>query len=209
MCYYQPTVLRDAKKYVQDCDSYQRMGQPKRLDEMLLQPQLVVEPFDRWALNFVGPINPPSKQKFYILVCTDYMTKWVEVVALVKANDQVVIDFMYGEIFTRFGVPKEIIKNGGPQFVLHKLEALLQKYHIQHIITSPYHPQANGQVESTNKVIEAILTKTVRSHHRDSIDIQRHFKHIALLGTILRDSPPMNSCMVKMVSFLLNSKSEP
>ena len=52
----------------------------------------------------------------------------------------------------------------------HKLEALLQKYHIQHIITSPYHPQANGQVESTSKVIEVILTKTVRSHCRDYVD---------------------------------------
>ena len=38
---------------------------------------------------------------------------------------------------------------------------------MQHMITSPYHPRANGQVESTNKVIEAILTKTVRSHRKD------------------------------------------
>ena len=61
---------------------------------MPLQPQLVVELFDRWTLDFVGPINPPSKQKVYILVCTDYMTKWVEVVALAKANDQAVMDFL-------------------------------------------------------------------------------------------------------------------
>ena len=94
------------------------------------------------------------------------MTKWVEVVALVEANDQDVIDFLYGEIFTWFGVPKEIFTDGGPYFVSHKLEALLQKYHIQHIITSPYHPQANVQVESTNKVIESILTKTVKIHCR-------------------------------------------
>ena len=72
------------------------MGQPNRLDQIPLQPQLVVEPFDRWALDFVGPINPPSKKKVYILVCTDYMKKWVEVVALVKSNDQVVMDFLYG-----------------------------------------------------------------------------------------------------------------
>ena len=52
----------------------------------------------------------------------------------------------------------------------HKLETLLQKYHIQHRIASPYHPQANGQVESTNKVIEAILNKMVRSHRRDWAD---------------------------------------
>ena len=61
MGYYWPTIFRDAKKYVQACDSCQRMGQPNILDEMPLQPQLVVEPFDRWALDFVGPINPPSK----------------------------------------------------------------------------------------------------------------------------------------------------
>ena len=73
------------------------------------------------------------------------MKKWVEAVALEKANDQVVIDFLYGEIFTRFGVPKEIVTDGGPQFVSHKLEAMLQKYHIQHTITSAYHPQVNAK----------------------------------------------------------------
>ena len=72
------------------------------------------------------------------------MKKWVEAVALAKANDQVVIDFLYGEIFTWFGIPKEVIINGGPQFVSQKFKTLLQKYHIQHRITSPYHPQANG-----------------------------------------------------------------
>ena len=52
----------------------------------------------------------------------------------------------------------------------HQFEALLWKYHVQHKVASPYHPQANGQVESTNKVIEVILTKTVKSHHRDWAD---------------------------------------
>ena len=70
------------------------MGQPNKIDQMPLQPQVVVEPFDRWALDFVGPISPLSRQKTYILVCTDYMTKWVEAVALAKANDQAVIDLL-------------------------------------------------------------------------------------------------------------------
>ena len=43
----------------------------------------------------------------------------------------------------------------------------MQKYRVKHKVTTPYHPQANGQVESTNKVLENILTKTVASHHRD------------------------------------------
>ena len=85
------------------------MGQPNRLDEIPLQPQLVVKPFDKWALYSVVPINHPSRQKVCILVCIDYMTKWVEVVALVKANDQVVIDLLYVDIFTHFGLPTEIV----------------------------------------------------------------------------------------------------
>ena len=41
---------------------------------------------------------------------------------------------------------------------------------MHHRVSSPYHPQANGQVESTNKVIENILTKTVNSHRKDWAD---------------------------------------
>ena len=99
------------------------------------------------------------------------MTKWVEATALVRATDQVVVDVMFEKIFTRFGVPKETVTNGGSQFVSRKVESLLQIYHIQHRINSPCHPQTNGQVESTNKVIEAILTKTVKSHRRDGDEI--------------------------------------
>jgi hypothetical protein len=50
------------------------------------------------------------------------------------------------------------------------MRELTEKYGIKHCKSSPYHPQANGQVESTNKVLEAILTKTVQLHHRDWAD---------------------------------------
>eukprot|EP00253_Pinus_taeda_P024658 PITA_24658 len=99
---------------------------------MPLRPQMVIELFERWALDFVGPINPSSNQRTYILVATDYVTKWVEAEPLPKATEDSVIQFLF---------------------------------HL--FITTPYHPQANGQVESSNKVIESILTKTITSHRRD------------------------------------------
>jgi hypothetical protein len=167
MGYYWPSIFKDAKKYVKACDSCQRVGQPNHRDEMPLNPQVVLEPFDRWALDFIGPINPPSNQKVYILVCTDYMTKWVEAKALHRATEEAVIKFLFTDIFTRFGMPRELVTDGGPPFSSHGFQATLQKYHIQQRMTTPYHPQANGQVESTNKVIEAILTKTVKESRKD------------------------------------------
>eukprot|EP00253_Pinus_taeda_P026227 PITA_26227 len=167
MSYYWPSLFKNAKKYVRACDSCQRMGQPNHRDEMPLNPQVILEPFERWTLEFIGPINPPSNQRVYILVCTDYRTKWVEAKALIRANEESVLNFLFEEIFVRFGVPKKLVTDGGPPFNSHGFKAALQKYHINHKMTTPYHPQANGQVESTNKVIEAILTKTVKENRKD------------------------------------------
>ncbi len=82
------------------------MGKPTLSNEMPLQPQVLIEPFEKWALDFFGPISPPSKKKKYILVCTNYVTKWVEAKALPFATENVVVSFIFEDIFTRFGVPR-------------------------------------------------------------------------------------------------------
>ena len=82
------------------------MGIPTLSDQMPLQPQVMIEPFEKWALEFLGPISPMSRKKKYILVCTDYVTKWVEAKALFRAIEKSVVEFIYEEIFTQFGVPR-------------------------------------------------------------------------------------------------------
>ena len=81
------------------------MGRPIATTQMPLQPQWMLEPFEQWGIDFVGPINPPSQGKKHILVCTDYATKWVEVVALAHAKEEFVPDFLYNNIMQRFGAP--------------------------------------------------------------------------------------------------------
>ena len=142
--YYWPTLFRDAKKYVRSCDSCQRMGKPVARDEMPLQPQVLIEPFEKWALDFVGPIDSSSQGKRYILVCTNYVTKWVESKALARATKQSVVNFLFEDIFTRFGVPREIVTNQGAQFTSKLVRGIVEKYKIKHRKSSPYHPQANG-----------------------------------------------------------------
>jgi hypothetical protein len=57
--YYWSTLFKDTRKYVSSYDNCQRMGKPVRDDEMPLQTQVLIEPFERWALDFKGPISPP------------------------------------------------------------------------------------------------------------------------------------------------------
>ena len=121
---------------MQACDSCQRAGCLGQSDEIPLNPQLVIEPFEHWALDFVSPISPPSNQKTYILAATEYVTKWVEVKALSKATEDSVVQFLF-PIFVRYGLPRDIITDGGPQFLGNKLAETLQNYHMQHNITTP------------------------------------------------------------------------
>ena len=85
--YYWPTIFKDAKMFVRNYDCCQRMGNPIQRDEMPLQPSVLIEPFKSWALDFVGPITLASKGKRYILVCINYVTRWIEAKALPRATE--------------------------------------------------------------------------------------------------------------------------
>ena len=51
------------------------------------------------------------------------------------------------------------------------MQEITTKYGIRNCKYSPYHTQANDEVESINRVLESILTNTIHLHHKDWEDI--------------------------------------
>jgi hypothetical protein len=82
---------------------------------MPLNSILVVEIFDLWGIDFMGPF-PNSFKFLYILVAVDYVSKWVEAVACKTNDHRVVVKFLKDIIFARFGTPRAIISDGGTHF---------------------------------------------------------------------------------------------
>ena len=72
----------------------------------------VVEVFDCWGLDFMGPF-PPSFGNLYILVGVDYVFQWVEEIACKSNIHKMVLKFLKKNIFSKVGIPKEIISDGG------------------------------------------------------------------------------------------------
>ena len=166
-CYYWPTLHQDVRRYTIQCDQCQRMGKPTPKDEIPMQPQVTFEPFEKWGMDFVGPINPPSKQKQYIIVCIDYLTKWAETKTIKATTEEKVAEFLRENTFYKFGYPREFVIDQGSQFTSNLIEGLLTHHMIKHKTSTPYHPQDNGKVEVTNRALEGILTKVVRNSRKD------------------------------------------
>ncbi|CAN6723550.1 unnamed protein product [Malus baccata var. baccata] len=93
--------------------------------------------------------------------------KWVEAKATQTNDSKVVADFIRTNIFARFGMPRVIISDGGSHFCNRTIEALLRKYNVNHRVSTPYHPQTNGQAEVSNREIKQILEKTVGPTRKD------------------------------------------
>ncbi|XP_015162004.1 uncharacterized protein [Solanum tuberosum] len=138
--FFWPTLFKDVVMFVNGCDQCERMGTISRRHEMPLSNILEVEIFDVWGIDFMGPF-PSSHGNQYILVAVDYMSKWVEVVALPSNDAKVVVKFIRKHIFTRFRTPMALISDGGTHLINNSVHNLLAKYGTAYktpIGTSPY-----------------------------------------------------------------------
>ena len=164
-----PTLSKDAYFFTKNCDLCQRLGQPTDRDRMPIYPVIPLQPFAKWGLDFIGPIKPKSQSTGceYILVATDYFTKWAEAKALRNNTAAEVAKFLYENIMTRFGCPVELVSDQGTHFLNQVMEELTTKHMIIHKKSSTYHPQCNGQAESTNKILVKTLKKIIEGHKKD------------------------------------------
>ena len=82
--YYWPTMKRDSSELVKMCHACQVLGDAIHTHPNMLQDMTTSWPFHTWGLDLKGPINPPSNDHLWILVATEYFTKWVEAIPLKK-----------------------------------------------------------------------------------------------------------------------------
>lgn len=166
--YWWPYLHRDVRNFVRSCDQCQRTGAPSFRNHWPLTPIIPLAPFEKWGIDFIGPIFPVSTRKNrYIILATDYATKWVEAKATRKNDAETSATFLFEEILMRFGHPLELVSDRGTHFLNDVITDLTDKYLIKHRKTTPYNPKANGLTERANGIIGKILNKMVSAHKTD------------------------------------------
>ena len=115
--YHWLVLFANVCTFVTSCDQCQRFVGKHQLKSLPLSPVTVNGPFQQWGLDFISEINPSSNgQHKWILVATDYFTKLIEVVPTRNATHQVIMRFLYENIFSRFGFPVRLVTDNAQAF---------------------------------------------------------------------------------------------
>ena len=114
--YWWPRMQKEALEYVKKCDQCQRFAPNIHQPGGVLNPLSSPWPFAQWGLDIVCPFPKAAGNKRYMLVGTDYFTKWVEAEPLTNIRDANAKKLIWRNIVTRFRVPRTLILDNGLQF---------------------------------------------------------------------------------------------
>ncbi|GKV33443.1 hypothetical protein SLEP1_g41961 [Rubroshorea leprosula] len=194
--YYWPTMVEDAQDYVKKCptcqfnaDDIHMLGirarstvysNPVTAYELsistffktgeMLSSLTSPRPFAQWGVDLLGPFVKGKGGCTFLVVAVDYFTKWIEAKPLSTTTERKIEEFLFNSILCRFGIPKRIIADNGPQFRAAALRSFCNDYGIELTLTSVYTPQSNGQAESANKIVLRGLKTRVLAAHSNWVD---------------------------------------
>jgi transposase InsO family protein len=160
-------MVEDCFKYFRGCEDCQRFGDVQLAPASALHPIMEPWSFRGWGLDFIGEIHPSSsKGHYFVLVATDYFTKWTEVVQLRNLMHKEVIQFVLEHIVHRFGLPQTLAIDQGASFMSHQFKEFAVSIEIKLLNSSPYYAQANSQAEASNKIFIRLVKKKIEEHPR-------------------------------------------
>ena len=138
-----------------------KMGGAKR-HRASLKKTITGEPFARIGIDISGPYNPTDNGNRYILVISDYFTKWVEAYPMTNMEASTVAEILVTKFIARVGVPMIIHSDQGRNFESRLFQQTCSLLGIKKTRTTAFRPASNGLVERFNRTLNEMICTTVR-----------------------------------------------
>ena len=165
--FYWPKMRESVRDWVRGCLECAKQKAPSKTKRAPLQQQIAGVPLECVAIDITGPFPTTEAGNRYIVVISDYFTKWTEAYPVPCITAETITNVLVNEFICRFGIPRTLHSDQGRQFeseVFQKTCALLG---IDKTRTTPYHPQSDGQVERFNRTLKVMLSSYTSENQKD------------------------------------------
>ena len=149
-----PGMAHDIKQLADSFKTFQEM-KPRNTQEPLKQHNEGDGPWQKIGLDFFEIAG-----KHYLIV-VDYYSNFIEIDLLTSQTSTRTITLLKKH-FARYGIPRVIVSDGGPQFTSQEFNSFMTSWGISYHTSSPMHQRANGKAESAVKIMKSLLIKTYK-----------------------------------------------
>ncbi|KAJ8948177.1 hypothetical protein NQ318_010450 [Aromia moschata] len=165
--FYWVNCRRDVEEWCKRCDLCSAKKGPKTRSRGKMVQYLSGAPFERVAVDILGPLPVTDRGNKYLMVVMDYFSKWPEAVPLPNQEAETVAEAFIENVIARHGVPLELHSDQGRNFESELWQEVMKIMGIKKTRTTALHPQSNGMVERHNRTICHYLSKFVSENQRD------------------------------------------
>ena len=162
--FYWYKVRDDIYAHIQACDECAVVKGPRKRP---LGSMPSGAPWDRISTDITGPFPTSNSGNKYILVVTDYFSKWVKIFAIPDQTAVTCAENILNEVISRYGCPYDLYSDQGSNYVSKIFHELCQMLEIRKTRTSPYNSKRNGQVEIFNKTLVRMIKAYLTGEGKD------------------------------------------
>ncbi|GBM62391.1 Transposon Ty3-I Gag-Pol polyprotein [Araneus ventricosus] len=165
--FYWDRLRADVENWCRECHACGARKGPKTRTKGRLQRYNVGAPFERMALDILGPFPVTTKGNRYVLVLMDYFTKWPEAIPIPDQEASTVAEELVRSWISCYGVPMILHSDQGTNFNSALFTKLCELLGILKTRTTALHPESDGMVERFNRTILNHLSLFVSRNQTD------------------------------------------
>ncbi|GFT00038.1 integrin alpha-PS1 [Trichonephila clavipes] len=162
--YYFQGMKKFISEYIKTCPECNRYKPTNQKPAGLLRTPAYAQRFETLAIDLFGPLPETPTGKKWIFIVEDTSTKWVELFALAEATAENCAKTLIKEVLLRYGLPRRLISDNGPQFISAVMQLTCDLLEITQDLIPVYHPQANSS-ECKNRDLKPRLAILVGEEH--------------------------------------------
>ena len=162
-----PGITKDVEKYIAKCEFCQKNKLTRKLKSPLVITDTPDKPFQKCALDIVGPLTITNAGNKYLLTFQDNLTKFGKAIPISNQEASTVAKEFTTKIILEYGIPDKVLTDQGTNFVSEMFKDVCKLLRIQKIQTTAYHPESNEALERSHRTITEYLRHYINADQTD------------------------------------------